>query len=79
MKKIEENYELKCKTISDINEHLPILKKYAEECDVVIEMGVRNVVSTWALLLAKPKKLIIILKNKIQKSVKFKITINSKE
>ena len=60
MKKIEENYELKCKTISDINEHLPILKKYAEECDVVIEMGVRNVVSTWALLLANPKKLISI-------------------
>ena len=46
------------KTQSDINEHLETLKRYAEECEVVIEMGVRSIVSTWAFLAAKPKKLI---------------------
>lgn len=44
-------------TPSDINEHLPTLKKYAEECEVIVEMGVRWVVSTWALLAGNPKKL----------------------
>jgi hypothetical protein len=46
------------KTPSDINEHLTTLKRYAEECDVVIEMGVRGIVSTWAFLAGNPKKLI---------------------
>jgi hypothetical protein len=46
------------KTQSDINEHLETLKRYAEECEVVIEMGVRSIVSTWAFLAANPKKLI---------------------
>ena len=50
-------YELKCKTPSDINEHLPILKKYAEECESVTEIGVRFVVSTWAFIEAKPSRL----------------------
>lgn len=45
---------------SDINEHLPTLKKYAEQCDHVTEMGVRYVVSTISLALGKPKKLISI-------------------
>ena len=35
---------------SDINEHLPVLRAYARECVVAAEMGVRDVVSTWALL-----------------------------
>lgn len=34
------------------------LKRYSEECDVIIELGVRSIVSTWAFLAAKPKKLI---------------------
>jgi hypothetical protein len=42
---------------SDINEHLETLKKYAQECDVIVEMGVRSIVSTWAFLAANPKKL----------------------
>jgi len=45
---------------SDINEHLPTLKKYAEKCDHVTEMGVRYVVSTIALVCGKPKTLISI-------------------
>ena len=46
------------KTPSDINEHLETLKKYTEECDTVIEMGVRSIVSTWAFLAGNPKKII---------------------
>jgi hypothetical protein len=42
---------------SDINEHLPTLKKYAEQCDHITEFGVRAVVSTWALLMGQPGKL----------------------
>jgi len=58
MEKILHKYEQLRNTPSDINEHLPTLKKYAEECDTIVEMGVRNIVSTWAFLSAKPKKLI---------------------
>lgn len=46
------------KTPSDINEHLSIMNKYAKECSHITEMGVRDIVSTWAWLEAKPKKLI---------------------
>jgi hypothetical protein len=58
MEKIIYKYEQLRNTPSDINEHLPTLKKYAEECDTIVEMGVRNIVSTWAFLSATPKKLI---------------------
>ena len=58
MNKLQEIYEGLCNTPSDINEHLPTLKKYAEECDHITEMGVRWVVSTYALLMGKPKKMI---------------------
>jgi hypothetical protein len=58
MELIHQKYQEKCSTISDINEHLPTLRKYAEECESIVEMGVRGIVSTWAFLSAKPKKLI---------------------
>lgn len=35
---------------SDINEHLPVLRKLATECDSAVEIGVRGMVSTWAIL-----------------------------
>jgi len=54
---IAERYEQQCNASTDINEHLPTLKKYTEECETVIEMGVRGIVSTWAFLAGKPKKL----------------------
>lgn len=60
MNKIEARYLEKFNTPSDINEHLPALRTLAEECNHITEMGVRFVVSTWAFLLAKPKKLISI-------------------
>jgi len=58
MSKLEQIYEQKCNNPSDINELLPILRKYAEKCDHITEMGVRWVTSTYALMSAKPKKLI---------------------
>lgn len=37
-------------TPSDINEHLPVHLQLASECDSVVEIGVRSMVSTWGLL-----------------------------
>lgn len=52
---IEAIYELHCKASSDISEHLPILFDYAKKCESITEFGVRQAVSTWAFLAAKPK------------------------
>jgi len=46
-------YAYHCWSESDINEHLPILKKYADECNHITEFGVRTGVSTWAWLASK--------------------------
>lgn len=45
---IEQIYTQLCKRPSDINEHLPTLSAYASECETVLELGVRGVVSSWA-------------------------------
>jgi hypothetical protein len=50
-------YNAACNTSSDINEHLPTLKRYADMCTHITEFGVRGVVSSWAFaagLLDKP-------------------------
>jgi hypothetical protein len=60
MEKILQKLSDKINSASDINEHLDNLKKYASECDIIIEMGVRAINSTWAFLAAKPKKLVSI-------------------
>jgi hypothetical protein len=57
---LEELYNQKCNEVSDIHEHLPTLKKYADECNHITEMGVRCIVSTYAFLMGKPDKLISI-------------------
>lgn len=51
------HYQKMCEIPSDIYEHLPVIKKYSEECETVTEMGVRCACSTWAFIEAKPKKL----------------------
>ena len=51
------HYERMCQIPSDINEHLPVIKRYAEDCDSITEMGVRFACSTWAFIEARPKKL----------------------
>lgn len=55
---IEEEYELACKCESDINEHLPTLKRYAAECPHITEMGTRYGNSTVAFMSAYPQKFI---------------------
>lgn len=58
METIEDFYEHQCRQPSDIHEHLPTLARYATGCGHITEMGVRSVVSTWAFLHARPKKLV---------------------
>ncbi len=58
MSTIKEYYENFKNTKGDINEHLPTLKKYAQKCDHVTEMGARWGCSTFALLSGKPKKVV---------------------
>jgi len=50
METIANKYNKLCKKKSDINEHLPTLYKYASECESIIELGVRGVVSTYAFV-----------------------------
>ena len=58
MDKIITKYKQLCETPSDIFEHLPVLKQYAERCAHITEMGVRTVVSTYAFLAAEPFELV---------------------
>jgi tetratricopeptide (TPR) repeat protein len=46
----EQEYQQACEQASDINEHLPTLRRLAEEVEYVTEMGVRAGVSTRAFL-----------------------------
>ena len=55
---LNQIYERLYNTPSDINEHLPTLASYASECEHITEMGVRYIVSTYAILIGKPKKMI---------------------
>lgn len=49
--KINEKYKAICNDeTSDIYYHMPMLKKYADECDLIYELGVRAVCSSWAIL-----------------------------
>jgi len=47
---IEGWYQARCRAPSDIYQHLPLLRRFAEQCFTVTELGVRTVVSTWAFL-----------------------------
>lgn len=47
---INKKYMQLCNEVSDINEHLPTLYNLATECESIIELGVRGVVSSWALI-----------------------------
>lgn len=51
-------YDHAANTTSDINEHIPTLKKYAMECNFIVELGVRGIVSSWGLLAGLPNKMV---------------------
>lgn len=54
----EQSFANMCKKPSDINEHLPTLRRLAEQCEHVTEFGMRGGMSTLAFLAAQPKKLV---------------------
>jgi len=54
---IQEKYQELLTTSSDIQTHLQHIKETVQEGDTVVEMGVRDCVSTWALLAARPRQL----------------------
>jgi hypothetical protein len=49
-------YKQMCEKPSDINEHLPVIRQCADTCNSIAELGVRWVVSTWALLSSQASK-----------------------
>lgn len=55
---LEATYHHLCAARTDISEHLPVLRHYASRSNVVVEMGVRTAVSTFALLAAHPRELV---------------------
>jgi len=52
--RLEERYTLATQTVTDIHEHLPVLRALASQVEHVTEFGVRHGVSTTALLAAHP-------------------------
>ena len=58
-----DKFNYLCYLKDDINEHLPILFKYASECESIIELGVRGCVSSWALVYG------LLINNKNKKSI----------
>lgn len=57
---IDAEYERVCRSPSDIKDHLPVIRTYAQGLRHVTEFGVRTVVSTWALLAARPQRVVSI-------------------
>lgn len=57
---IETKYNQKCNQGGDIYQHLPVLRKYAEKCNHITEMGVWKINSTWAFLAGRPDVLVSI-------------------
>jgi hypothetical protein len=51
---LKHEYSLVCRGPSDINEHLPVLREYAERCSHVTELGTRFGNSTVAFMAARP-------------------------
>lgn len=49
-------YVRKCYTPGDINQHLPVLREYADRCESIVECGVLNSVSSYAFASALVKK-----------------------
>ena len=47
---LREEYERHCHEPSDIYEHIPVLYSLAKECTSVVEIGVRDMISSWGIL-----------------------------
>jgi hypothetical protein len=56
---LEQRFQAACARASDINEHLPLLRELASQCEHVTEFGMRGANgSTVAFLAAQPKQFI---------------------
>jgi len=55
---IEDEYDKVCLGPTDINEHIPVLRQYAEKCNHITELGTRFGNSAVAFMAAKPEKFI---------------------
>jgi hypothetical protein len=55
---VEQKFTELSQTPSDINEHLVVLRYYADQCKHVTELGVRRGVSTWAFLSSMTKRVV---------------------
>lgn len=55
---IDELFARKQKESTDIGEHMPHLRWYANQCQLVTEFGVRGGCSTAAFLAGRPKRLV---------------------
>ena len=42
---------------TDMREHMTTIKKYASRCKLIVEFGVYDCTSTWALIAGRPQKL----------------------
>jgi hypothetical protein len=79
---LRNKYESLCKEKSDINEHLPTLYNLAKDCESIIELGVRGVVSSYALtygLVNNNSNIKKILLNDIQKCDINELLIHTKK
>lgn len=57
---IEQRFQELCATPSDINEHLPILRHYADRCAHITELGVRGCVSLFAFLASGANRVVAV-------------------
>jgi predicted O-methyltransferase YrrM len=57
-KNIQEIFNIKLETPSDINEHLMTLNEYANKATTITEFGTRFGCSTWAFLNSSAKKIV---------------------
>lgn len=48
--KLDDKYDYYCQSWSDVIDHMPDLDNLAYECSSVVEIGMRGIVSSWALL-----------------------------
>lgn len=79
MEKIKQIYNIKKSSYSDINEHLETIFKFSQDCSHITEMGVRNVTSTWPMLLAAPQKLVsydLYFSEEVKKVIELSIEYN---
>ena len=71
MTNLERIYTRNLERASDMNEHLPTLRRYAESCEHVTEMGVRCANSTYALMLGQPTRMVSIDLLSVEESCQF--------